>query len=88
LGAWRQKIQEDQATTTFENALYTSRIIKAHRYQSVILVTSDYHMPRSLALLQLFLAGERRAWGVAMEGEKWATKCNDYVSASCCNLTN
>jgi hypothetical protein len=45
-------------------------------------------MPRSLALLQLFLAGERRAWGVAMEGEKWATKCNDYVSASCCNLTN
>ena len=50
-------IPEDRATTTFENALYTSRIIEAHRYKSVILVTSDYHMPRSLALLQLFLVG-------------------------------
>ncbi len=38
--------------------MYTSRIIEAYRYKSVILVTSDYHMPRSLALLQLFLAGK------------------------------
>ena len=50
-------IPEDQATTTFENALYISRIIKANQYKTVILVTSDYHMPRSLALLRLFLAG-------------------------------
>ena len=51
-------IPEERATTTFENALYTFRIIEAHRYKSVILVTSDYHMPRNLALLQLFLAGK------------------------------
>ncbi len=52
------QIPEDQATNTPENALYTSRIIQAHGYKSVILVTSDYHMPRSLALLRLFLAGK------------------------------
>ena len=50
-------VLEEEATTTFENALYISRIIKANQYESVILVTSDYHMPRSLALLRLFLAG-------------------------------
>lgn len=33
-------------------------IIRRHRYKTVILVTSDYHMSRSLALLRLFLAGE------------------------------
>jgi len=51
-------IPEERATTTFENALYTFRIIESHHYKSVILVTSNYHMPRSLALLQLFLAGK------------------------------
>jgi uncharacterized SAM-binding protein YcdF (DUF218 family) len=51
-------VTEDQATTTFENALYTSQIVKTHRWKTVTLVTSDYHMPRSLALLDSFLAGE------------------------------
>jgi uncharacterized SAM-binding protein YcdF (DUF218 family) len=51
-------IPEEAATTTFENALYTSRIIKDRCYKNIILVTSDYHMPRSLALLRLFLAGK------------------------------
>lgn len=51
-------IPETDATTTFENALYTSRIITAHQYNVVTLVTSDYHMPRSLALLHLFLLGD------------------------------
>jgi uncharacterized SAM-binding protein YcdF (DUF218 family) len=50
-------IPEEQATTTFENALFTSLIIKAYQLKSVILVTSDYHMPRSLVLLRLFLMG-------------------------------
>ena len=51
-------IPEDQAVNTFENALYTSRIIEANRYKTVTLVTSDYHMPRSLALLRLLLMGK------------------------------
>lgn len=51
-------IPEENASTTFENALYASRIISAHQLKNVTLVTSDYHMPRSLALLRLFLAGK------------------------------
>ena len=50
-------LYENQARTTFENALYTSRIIKSNKFRSVTLVTSDYHMPRSLALLRLLLTG-------------------------------
>ena len=51
-------IIEDQANTTFQNALYISRIIKDQQLKTVTLVTSDYHMPRSLAMLRLLLAGK------------------------------
>ena len=50
-------IAEPRAETTFQNALYASRIISEHDFDTVTLVTSDYHMPRSLALMKLFLAG-------------------------------
>ena len=52
-----QKIMETQARTTFENALYTSRIIRKHKFKSVILVTSWNHIPRSKFLLRLMLIG-------------------------------
>ncbi len=51
-------LAEPFARTTFENAYHVSRIIKQQGLQSVILVTSDYHMPRSLALLRLLLIGD------------------------------
>ena len=52
-----QYIIEDKARTTFENALYTSQIIKQHDFEKVILVTSWNHMPRSYLLLELMLFG-------------------------------
>jgi len=52
-------IVEDKARSTFENALYTKRIISEHNFQSVILVTSSYHLPRSYCLLKLLLAGDK-----------------------------
>ncbi len=48
-------IREDQARTTFENALYTSRLARSHGIRSLILVTSDYHMPRSYLLMKALL---------------------------------
>lgn len=48
-------IIEDQARTTFENALYTRRLVLQHNIRSVVLVTSDYHMPRSYFLLKSLL---------------------------------
>ena len=50
------KIVERKASTTFENALYTGKIIKENNFKSVILVTSWDHMPRSYLLLKLMLA--------------------------------
>ena len=50
-------LPEEKARTTFENALYTSRIIRAHGYKRIILVTSWNHIPRSCLLLKLMLVG-------------------------------
>jgi hypothetical protein len=72
-------IPEEQATSTFENALFTSRIIKAYQLKSVILVTSDYHMPRSLALLRLFLMGTNvRVRIYQVEGRELFTNTLSY----------
>ena len=46
-------IIEDQAMSTFENALYTNELVDAHDFRNVILVTSDYHMPRSYFIMRL-----------------------------------
>lgn len=51
-------LEEEQARTTFENAWQAARIIRARGLASVTLVTSNYHMPRSLALLKVFLWGQ------------------------------
>lgn len=48
-------LEESQSASTFQNALYSSRIIRKMGLHSVILVTSDFHMPRSMAMLRLFL---------------------------------
>ena len=46
-------ILEDHATSTFENALYTDKFVEANKFRNVILVTSDYHMPRSYFIMRL-----------------------------------
>lgn len=51
-------IGENQARTTFENAFYSERIIREKGIRSVILVTSLYHLPRSLFLLKAMLLGQ------------------------------
>jgi uncharacterized SAM-binding protein YcdF (DUF218 family) len=59
-------LAEPAARTTLENAYYTAQLIRAGNLRSVTLVTSNYHMPRSLLLLRLFLAGK----GVCVAGYK------------------
>ncbi|KQZ79840.1 hypothetical protein ASD55_03920 [Rhodanobacter sp. Root561] len=43
---------ESQADTTYENALYSARILKQEKLDHVLLVTSPHHMPRALAALR------------------------------------
>lgn len=50
-------IIEDKARTTFENALYCSRIVQSNKFRSVTLVSSIYHLPRSYFLMKLMLFG-------------------------------
>lgn len=48
-------ILEEKAETTFTNALYSAQLIRENHLSSVLLVTSDYHMPRSFFLLKLIM---------------------------------
>ena len=52
-------IIESKARTTFENALYCSKIIKENNFRDICLVTSAYHMPRSYILTRLMLIGSK-----------------------------
>ena len=48
---------EETAKTTFQNALLAGEWIRKQGFNSALLVTSDYHMPRSFLLLRLQLIG-------------------------------
>jgi uncharacterized SAM-binding protein YcdF (DUF218 family) len=41
-------ILENESLTTYENAKYVARILRSEHYDSLMLVTSAYHMPRAL----------------------------------------
>ena len=45
-------IREDRSRNTAGNAKYTREICEQHRFDKVILVTSAYHMPRSVAFFK------------------------------------
>jgi uncharacterized SAM-binding protein YcdF (DUF218 family) len=52
-------IIEDQARNTTENALYTKDIMLKNHFESMILVTSKYHIPRSLLLMKMVSMGSK-----------------------------
>jgi uncharacterized SAM-binding protein YcdF (DUF218 family) len=41
-------VLEDTSLTTYENAEHVARILRSEHYDSLMLVTSAYHMPRAL----------------------------------------
>ncbi len=52
-----KQVPSRPSVTTFEDALVTRRIVKKRGFHSVILVTSDYHVPRAYFLLRALLTG-------------------------------
>ncbi len=48
---------EDQAQNSIENALNSLPILQSSKIQQIILVTSDYHMPRCRLLFEAVLQG-------------------------------
>ena len=45
-------VLEERSRTTYENAIYTKQLLDERGVESVLLVTSALHMPRSLALFK------------------------------------
>lgn len=43
---------EKQSKNTYENSLYSSKILSEHQYQNYYLVTSAFHMPRALEVFK------------------------------------
>lgn len=59
----------DQAANTIGNAAETAHWARAHGYDSLIVVTNDYHMPRALLELQAAMPDTRLvAWAVPADG--------------------
>ncbi|MCD6298794.1 MAG: YdcF family protein, partial [Deltaproteobacteria bacterium] len=52
-----KQIFDRPSVTTFEDSLATRSIVKKRGFHSVILVTSDYHVPRAYFLLRALLTG-------------------------------
>jgi uncharacterized SAM-binding protein YcdF (DUF218 family) len=42
-------ITENASTNTYQNALYSARLLKQHKLQRILLVTTSRHMPRAVA---------------------------------------
>ncbi|HEX3429853.1 MAG TPA: YdcF family protein [Rhizomicrobium sp.] len=47
------------ATNTHGNAMETARWVRAHHFQSLVVVTANYHMPRSLTEFSAAMPGVR-----------------------------
>lgn len=54
---WNKIVTESRSQSTVENAYESGKIIEAKQVKRVILVTSDYHMPRALRIFRLVLPG-------------------------------
>lgn len=50
-------IREEQSGTTFENAMFSLRVVQEHGYRSVLVVTSPYHTRRSGIIFNSFFQG-------------------------------
>ena len=69
-------ILDNKSRTTFEDALYARLVVEKNDFKSIILVTSNYHLPRSYFLLRTLLTGfdvDLKIYGVA--------KNDDYVTS-------
>lgn len=56
---WKKIILESKSSSTVENAQESAAILTKNKIQTVILVTSEYHMERSLLIFKRVLPGMR-----------------------------
>lgn len=54
---WNRIVIDPRAGSTVENALETAKILKEKKIRRVVLITSDFHMPRSALAFEVLLPG-------------------------------
>lgn len=69
---WSKIIVESGSTSTIENAIETARVLEGKNIRRIILVTSDYHLPRAQAIFNRWLGNtEIVPYAVASEVTQW-----------------
>jgi len=54
---WEKIIVESQSTSTWENAKNTKALLEGRPWNAILLVTSDYHLPRAMHIFNRELPG-------------------------------
>ena len=79
-------IVEGRAANTFENAVYSGRIIRDRGWRQVVVVTDSFHMPRALYFfrrLGLTVVGEpvrtRAGWSRRRWCKAWFVEVGAFV---------
>jgi uncharacterized SAM-binding protein YcdF (DUF218 family) len=49
---WNRIVLDSNSTTTIENAIETGKILDKYGFKKIILMTSEYHMPRALSVFR------------------------------------
>lgn len=76
-------VLENKSRTTYENAEYVARILRGERYDSLMLVTSAYHVPRALMDFHRFaLAPEPVASGARVAQRGVLPRWKNLVAAN------
>lgn len=76
-------VLENASRTTYENASQVARILRSERYDSLMLVTSAYHMPRALMDFRRFaLAPEPVACDLRVAERGVLPRWSNLVSAN------
>lgn len=67
LRLWERIVVDSNATSTVENAEETEKILKTKNSDHMILITSDYHMLRALAVFKRWVSAKVTPYAVSSE---------------------
>ncbi len=65
---WKRILLESRSSSTIENATESLPLLKKHKIRRVLLVTSEYHMPRSTEIFQKS-SPDIEFWPIAVPSE-------------------
>lgn len=73
---WKRVAVDSEATSTVENAKETQKYLTKHGIQRLVLVTSDYHLTRSVAIFDKWVSAELVPY--AIPSDWWVRASVEY----------